>query len=220
MSSPIIIDRSILDSESNAPLYQQYAGQTNPQPAYLFLTEDGEAGLDWTGEIGNAVPLDVWHHRTLRWSVAPQLSKVGCKELLEDPKVVALLGRIHAGHSVEWDGNNMVGRLTEDASDASYNLQKYLDEKYNNDDTYHCNVWDAGEWLRGGGGWSIDEAWPPDEPLDKAVRRLEQEAQNEGVELRGDIREELINWLVETCEDDEVELTGHHLATFDTLRSR
>ncbi|MFW6312573.1 MAG: hypothetical protein ACOC2N_01650, partial [Spirochaetota bacterium] len=57
-----------------APLYHQYDGQTTPQPAYLELTEDGEAWVDYSPEIGGAVPARVYDGRDQRWAIPNTLS--------------------------------------------------------------------------------------------------------------------------------------------------
>ena len=52
-----------------APLYCRYPHQTEPQPAYVQLDEDGDVTTGYSGEIGGGVPAHVWHGRTLRWTV-------------------------------------------------------------------------------------------------------------------------------------------------------
>lgn len=63
-----------------APLYHQYPQQSQPQPAYIEITEDGDVSAGYSGEIGGAVPMAVWHHRTLRVPVhaAMRWESVGC----------------------------------------------------------------------------------------------------------------------------------------------
>ena len=53
--------------------------------------------------------------------------------------------RIHAGHSVEWDGSNHVGRLTQDAVDASYALERMCATTWSNVD--HAEIWSCENWL-------------------------------------------------------------------------
>lgn len=127
-----------------APLYCVYPRQTKPQPAYVELNEDGEVSADYNGEIGNAVPMAVWHRRTLRFDVSPRVGGDDLADFLESDAVVALLERIHAGHTVEWDGNNFVGRLTEDAERAAETLTEALAAPP------ELAIWDAYEWLAPG----------------------------------------------------------------------
>lgn len=203
---------NIVESESKAPLYHHYAGQLEPQPARLYLDQTGNAWLDWSGEIGGAIPADQWHHRTLSWGVSPYLSKQACLDLLEDENVLTLLTRIHWGHSVEWDGSNHVGVLTDDAAIAVEELQEYLDDRYSY--SAEAQVWDAAEWLRAGGWNSLVDVWPSDEPLDQAVDRLIDEADRDGVVLDGDVRKALLDWLEEVTEDPD-SLEGEHLKAYE-----
>jgi hypothetical protein len=88
-----------------------------------------------------------------------------------------LFQRIVDGSEVEWDGNNYLGRLNEDAREAEEELEKLL-EAYADGS---IGLWDAGEWLQD----SSDEdlgvtATSTDEDLAKKARELEEEACAEG----------------------------------------
>lgn len=138
----ITIDRDYRD-KGPAPLYYHYDGQCNSQPAYLEMTEDGAVSVDYSGEIGNAVPAYVWHRRTLRWAIPNCLSPTGIDQLMDDVQVE--LQTIHDGHSVEWDGSNHVGRLTPEASEIGERLGQRL---YECEDYERIAIWDAAEWLQ------------------------------------------------------------------------
>lgn len=127
-----------------APLYHVYPRQTKPQPAYVELDEDGEVSADYNGVIGNAVPMAVGHLRTLRFDVSPRVGGDNLADLLESDAVVTLLERIHAGHTVEWNGNNHVGTLDDDAQAAAEALTEALAGLEDVD------VGDACEWLASG----------------------------------------------------------------------
>lgn len=144
-----------------AALVFKYDSQINPQPAYVRMTEEGDVDAYTSGEIGNAVPMDVWHSRTLTWSLPWSTDANALAELLETPEVLALLERVHAGHEVSWDGSNHVGRLGEDAQDASYRLERIFEQA----DT--VDVWDADGLLN---SLSFDDAWPEDMALDAAAQ--------------------------------------------------
>ncbi|RME23332.1 MAG: hypothetical protein D6800_09985 [Candidatus Zixiibacteriota bacterium] len=203
----IKIDKTMPEA-GDAPLFVQYGGQTQPQPAYLELDEFGNVSLDYSSEIGGAVPMDVWHGRTLRWSVSPYLSRDAALDLLEDASLVALLERVHAGHSVDWDGSNMVGHLTEDAREAKQKVQEILDE-ISRDGA--AQVWDAYDWVFAFGKNSLRGVWPEDEPLDDAEERLEEIADLDGVVLDGSVRDALLSHLEG---EDPDELEGEHLAAY------
>lgn len=111
--------------ESPAPLYCQYEGQSNLQPAYVGLDEDGKVTADYSGWVGNGGPASVWLGRDLEMSVDPRISGQALHDyLLGEGR--PLLARVHAGHEVNWDGNNMRGTLSEDANDASKELEEGL----------------------------------------------------------------------------------------------
>lgn len=107
-----------------APLLFQHPGQMSPQPAYLELDQDGELAYGYDTEIGNGRPMSVAERRTIRWSVPYDISGKAMAAFLQDPEVLALLERVHAGHTVEWDGSNHVGRLTDDAKRAEEELDR------------------------------------------------------------------------------------------------
>ena len=88
-----------------------------------------------------------------------------------------LFQRIVDGSEVEWDGNNFVGRLNEDAREAEEELEQLLEDYVDGS----IGLWDAGEWLQD----SSDEelgvtAASTDDELAKKARELEEEARAEG----------------------------------------
>jgi len=144
------------------PLYYQYPGQSRPQPAYIELAEDGAVTAGWSGEIGNAMPMRVWNGRTLRWAVSPYLSGNELAELIDELR--PLLEQMHAGHTVEWDGSNRVGRLTAEARQASEEIR------------WRCEgaepsraAWTAEDWIANS---RLAELWPDGQSLDDAADAL------------------------------------------------
>ena len=101
-----------------------YPQQTQPQPVYLSLDERGNVSIDWDGEIGNAVPVYVWHGRTRRWKLNGPVSRKTANRIMGDLK--PQLRRILFGLSVDWNGSNNVGTLNEDAKLASSEIEEYL----------------------------------------------------------------------------------------------
>ena len=74
--------------------------------------------------------MDEWHGRDLRFRIADAKGgrvKLDMPALRHDlkagGKLAALINRIIAGHDVEWDRSNMRGRLTDDAREASDDLE-------------------------------------------------------------------------------------------------
>ena len=113
--------------DSAIPMYGKYESEINPQPAYVQLDEDGEVSAGWSGEIGNGVPMTVWHQQTLRFEANPYVSGDALADYLESEAGMALLTRIHEGHEVDWDGSNHVGRLSDDAQAAVETLERDLE---------------------------------------------------------------------------------------------
>ncbi len=131
-----------------APVYCRFDGQTQPQPAYLELDPQKRTlTADYSGEIGNAVPMTVWHGHQYRLSITPYLTGAALADLLEDEDVLTLVAEVIDGHSIEWDGSNHVGRLTEDAADALEGLQESLDRNAAVDTAPCVSVYTPEEWV-------------------------------------------------------------------------
>jgi hypothetical protein len=124
-------------------LFRHYAGQHQPQPAYVQLDcETGKLTADYNGEIGNAVPFAVWHGLRLRWAIPP-LKAGAANRLLE--ALVPIAEKIVAGFSREWDGSNHVGRYTEAADEAIEDAREVCRDFGGDDDAIQS--WDAADWL-------------------------------------------------------------------------
>jgi hypothetical protein len=186
--STITIDTTNLRGET-APLYHRYPNQTQSQPAYIEIDEDGNVGADFAGKIGNAQTFAVWHRRTLQWNVRPEVRGDLLADFLESPEIVALLERVHAGHSVEWDGNNHVGRLDDDAHEALDAVEEAIQDQLYGDDGCVA-VYGVAEWLFDNG--SLADCWT-DQPLATAVSEVEAGAQSEGAHLDGDVEYALLD---------------------------
>ena len=182
------------------PVYLKYERQSNPQPAYVELSEDGVVTAGANPEIGNAVTMDVWHCRTLQWSIDPGLT--GAQIAAAVLSALPLLERVHAGHTVEFDGSNMGGTLTDDAAEASAELGRML-EKLRSE----VNVWSAADWL-----WTNDNlltVWPDGTTLDDAVRDAQPHDPADVVE--DDIRDAILEEAVSYASQPRAGLTQWHL---------
>jgi hypothetical protein len=143
------------------------------------MTEDGAVSVDYSGEIGNAIPAYVWHDRILRWRIPNDLSPAGIDHLMDD--VQAELQALHNGHSIEWDGNNHVGRLTNEAREISEVLVQRLRDREDYDRT---KIWDAAEWLRSVWDETVAEYWAaPNKPA--YMESLISVAMSDGIHLVG-----------------------------------
>jgi len=121
----VTIDRSYRDL-GDRPLYHVYPGQERPQDAFVQLGQGGEVCVGWSGEPSGNIPESVWHRQEIRIGVAPSLTADDIDDLLDE--VEPLLKRVHAGHVIEWDGANHVGRLDEDAHEALGMLEQIAGE--------------------------------------------------------------------------------------------
>lgn len=178
---------TLRDPSDLAPLYYRYPGQINPQPAHIEMDEDGEVSASWDGSTGGT-PAHVWHGRTLRWAVPANMRGIAVADLLEG-QALPLLQRVRAGHSVDWDGSNHRGHLTDDARDASEALES-LCYQLQDEQADMAPVWDVGDWLFT--SCSLDQHWHH-QPLADAVATIEADAQREGVTLVGDVAECLLS---------------------------
>jgi hypothetical protein len=172
-----------------APLYCRYSGQTNAQPAYVEMDDDGIIAADYSGEIGGGVSFDVFHSRTLRWGVAERVRGDALADLLESDEMRVLFERVYNGHSIEWDGNNNVGHLDDDARAASDEIEVAL-TALGEDESAMGVVWDVDQWLEYS---AFDDIWDPGKSLDEAVAAVEKSAEEEGIELDGNVEKYLLD---------------------------
>lgn len=119
-----------------APLYKKYPGQDTSQPAFIAVFCESRAVRgDWTGEIGNAVPAEVWRKRVLRFPVPSAIRGDVIADFLESEPFQNLVERILDGYETRWDGSNNVGNFSETAQKARddlselINLELWDDEK-------------------------------------------------------------------------------------------
>lgn len=143
----------IRGNNTEAPLYFSYPGQCNLQPAYIEYTGhgDGDADIvlvaDYSGEIGGGIPANVNTGVVRRWSVPPQVARWALINLIEDDEFLGLLDRLHAGFSVEHDGSNWVGELTDDAAEAEVEIIEILADLA---DLECVEIFDARDWCEAG----------------------------------------------------------------------
>lgn len=114
-----------------APLYLQYSGQCDPQRAYVQLSPDSRVSYYANAEIGNGIPCNIFHRTSRRWCIPNDLTPRGYEQLHGD--IVEMLEEVAAGMSERWDGNNNVGRLTEEAAEASDRLEFFLHDARSSD---------------------------------------------------------------------------------------
>lgn len=114
-----------LDPDDTAALYCHYSGQYERQDCFIAL--DLETGRMWANynlEIGDAVPVSVWHGRTRRFTI-PCMSAADANALLDE--IASDAQAVLDGADIEWDGNNHVGVLDADATAAAERIENELD---------------------------------------------------------------------------------------------
>jgi hypothetical protein len=113
----------ILPNRRKKPVFFQYQGQCFPQGAHLEIDPSKcTTGLichaDYTGIIGNGVPMDVWHNQLFWIRVAPEVSRRGLKALETDQRFVTLVDQLVDSWEEIWNGNNYVGKFDRECYDS------------------------------------------------------------------------------------------------------
>ncbi|MEU3877652.1 hypothetical protein [Streptomyces sp. NPDC029704] len=117
-------DIRIIHCTTPAKLVHQYAGQSEPQPAYIELDlREGLLLADYDAEVGGAVPFAVRHGFERRYPV-PLLTGSAANRVMEE--IAPLAQRILSDWEQESDGSNMVARLGKDAQAAEEQLMERL----------------------------------------------------------------------------------------------
>jgi len=132
---------------SPADLLDVYPGQDAPQEAFIALDLwRGRMYAATDSEIGNAVPMDVWHGIVRRYSIGPILADA-VNAMMDTITVHAQTVLDHA--EIVWDGNNNVGQLHCPAAAAEREIERLIDTL---DPVYDGIHWeDAADWL-----WEIE----------------------------------------------------------------
>jgi hypothetical protein len=193
-------------SPVTASLYHRYPRQTSPQDCYIELDcRTGALSADWDGEIGSAMPVDVWHGHRQRWGI-PALRPDAANALIAE--IAPLAQRVCDGYEEHWDGSNHVARFDTDAQEAIDAIDT-LCERAGEEPTEQVQVWDASDWLGGIGDRDAQRrslgitAATTDAQLAEIEARLVDEAHGEDVDeidgldrylasLRDEARDELL----------------------------
>lgn len=171
--------------EEKAPLYYKYQNEFNPQPAYIELDCRGEGELlaDYSGEIGNSVPIYYWNELAVRWGVSAETTGTSLQALFTDQKFLSCCKRIIEAFDEVWDGNNFVGKYTGDASDAIEEAEGIINQTLE-----CCEVWSVEDYLFS--NCSLREHWD-EQPVEQAVAELESSVEN-NCEVDGDFEDALL----------------------------
>ena len=120
----------MIPNRRKQPVFRQYQNQCFPQHAHLRFnpSQTGEIKLvaDYSGCIGNSVPMDVWHSRTLWFKIPSQVTLKALKELRSDERLSNMLEQLREEYEVVWDGNNYVGRFD---TELYHGICQYVEEQ-------------------------------------------------------------------------------------------
>lgn len=105
----------------NLPLYLKYDRQTQPQSAHIEIHANGNVFYETNAEIGNAVPVDVWHGKIRRITLPNFLTARGYQQLHDS--ISEDLELLINGMDERWDGSNWKGTLTDEANEVLERLQ-------------------------------------------------------------------------------------------------
>ncbi len=106
----------------------QYLGQAYPQGAYIQLRMSDETPnlcATFNGEIGNAVPSDVYHGHTLRFDFPCDARLRDVREAMK--KVAPMCAQLARGYDTRFDGQSMVGVYDHALRDR---IQETLDAEF------------------------------------------------------------------------------------------
>jgi hypothetical protein len=135
---------------AKSTLLASHAG-SSARGEVALLTLDGEGLLRLevrTRFDGDATPIEEYHRRLLTWSVLKSPAQLDVARLraalTAGGALYELMRRVAEGHDEAWDGHNVVGTLTDDAEEASAELQEaFEDEAFASD----VVVLDADAWF-------------------------------------------------------------------------
>ncbi len=177
---------TIIKVEGKFDLYHQYPGQFEPQPTFIELDPEGTVvSARYNAEIGNAVPMAVYHGRIRRYSLPVPLKADAANELMEE--LMPLFERVCDGFETVWNGNNTVGKLTDDAIAAEEEIEKITDAI--DAESSGIAYWDVADYLQDA---DLDiTAETTDEELEAKATEWEEYAEGEDVAINGDVLEYL-----------------------------
>lgn len=169
----------IIECTDPTGLFRHYQGQSEPQGAYIELdTQEGSLHASYDSEIGNAVPFSVYHGLDRRYNI-PILTADAANRVMQE--IAPLADRVIAGTKAEWDGNNTVAVLDDDARAAEEELEEHLglpsqgygDEPNQGfDDSDLVAAWDIGGATN---GLEVDEYDITADTTDDRLEEIEKE---------------------------------------------
>lgn len=165
-----------------------YPRQMGPQPCHIGV--DLLTRIMWATynpEIGNAVPMDVWHGH-VRWYAIPPLRAGAATALMEDWEQLAR--RVCDGYQSIWDGQNYVARLSDDGYKAHEKLEA-LSVTMDYDPTDIIEMCPAYDWFYEVRDKVIGKA---NNELEVLADEWKADAEADGIYLMDDLLEQMKEW--------------------------
>lgn len=170
-------------------LYLKFHGQTGRQPVYLEIDpKEGTMLMDSDAIVGPGMPGEVWSGIVRQYRIPFVPTAKAANKMMRELKPLAQ--KIADGHSVEWNGQNWVGVLTEEAEEAERELEATL---VHSEGSYEeLQVYEVEAWFEP----IEDELLRSTKSTTELAKKYERQAKRDGVYLHGDI-EKHINWVRE-----------------------
>ena len=144
------------DNGSAAPLFRQYPQQLQAQPAYLEFDPAAEGPLalvgEYSGEVGTAVPADVFNGRRIRINVPANARRGWLLGLADDAALAGLLERVRSGYEV-CDPYSGRAQYSDDATAALEALEEWEYEQMQDSGSITIGVGSASDYY----GQNTDE---------------------------------------------------------------
>lgn len=180
-----------------APLFCQYDGQIQPQPAYITLDlSTGHVDADYFGSVGGGVSMAVCNGIVRRYRVPSDLSTEQVHNIIGG--AMPVLQAILLSGRTEWRDGIYKGILTEEGRELERKLENdHLPSFYYESEV----ITDLADWLTASGD---DSAWLPrhGDSIDDFVKNLIEDIESDGY---------IIADTSATVEETLLELWAEHL---------
>lgn len=181
------------------PAFCRYPGQHYPQPAYLAVNPAARR-VSVTYAASDSTPIEVHNNEILHTAISPYLTATQINDLLV--KVAPLAGLVADGHTMVWNGRNMVGDLLPESQAAWDRISRICEPDENAERPALIeSIWDLGAWDLDGFDWDL---------LDDDTREVH--ARHDIIEAMENIPNAIAVRSIEDLAIDLAEAVGEHYA--------
>lgn len=158
----------------------------------------------------SGTPSDIWHNIVLYQVIEDPMAQGqpdadSLREYLEGEEGQRLLGIVADGHSVEWDGHNHVGKMSEAADEAWEELMTDMSLI----ERSQIESWSVDDWFSGQVAEVLEQynltSASTDEEIAAAEAAIEAQAKAENVYLVDDVETWLRSEIARLADDDDEE---------------